>query len=426
MDLLIVGLNHNTAPVALREQVAFSPEQLGTALHDLKAACSLREVAILSTCNRTELYCVTDQEDPSPITQWLCDYHQLPNQELADSIYVSQREAAVAHVMRVATGLDSLVLGEPQILGQVKEAFTRSENHQCMGPELRRLSQNTYRIAKQARSSTSIGKNPVSVASTSVMMASQLFSDLATCEALLIGAGETIELVGLHLKNAGVSKIVIANRTLANAQRLADKLGATAITLSGIADYLPQTDVLIASTGSQLPILGKGTVESALKQRRHRPIFMVDLAVPRDIETEVSSLRDVYLYTVDDLQEIVARHMDDRKVAALEAESIVQQAVSDYAADHRSLHAVETLIALRQHHEEAKTDEVKRAVQQLRKGEDPHDVIHQLANRLTNKIVHTPTVELKKAGAEGREDLLEAARKLFQLSINDNGDEESM
>jgi glutamyl-tRNA reductase len=420
MELLAIGINHQTAPVALREQIAFDPDQLHQALQSVQQFANLQEIAILSTCNRTELYCAKEQLDDSPIIDWLCDYHDLPHEVLVASMYKHRDEAAVSHLMRVASGLDSMVLGEPQILGQMKTAFSMAKSAETMGPQLNRLSQKTYSIAKKVRTQTAIGENPVSVAYSAVTLAEQIFSDLSSCSAMLLGAGETIELVTRHLVNAGLTNLTIANRTFDRARVLAEEFNGTAIELSDIGSRLPEIDILIASTASPLPILGKGAVESALKQRRHRPVFMVDLAVPRDIEPEVGSLADVYLYSVDDLQEIIATNLKSREDARIEAESLIEQGVKEFTAHHRSLSSVETLVELRSKYEQIKQEELEKAAQLISKGTKVEKVIQQLANRLTNKIIHGPTIQLKKAGAEGRDDLLENARILFELNDEDH------
>ncbi|MCB1645614.1 MAG: glutamyl-tRNA reductase [Pseudomonadales bacterium] len=423
MDLMVVGINHNTAPVSLREKIAFTPDQLAHALPDLKASADLQELAILSTCNRTEIYAVHGHNEPEAIIRWLTDYHQLSEQTLRESIYTYWGHSSVKHVMRVAAGLDSMVLGEPQILGQLKDCFNYAQNHNTMGTELNRLSQNTYRVAKQVRSNTAIGQNPVSVASTSVVLASQLFADLSTCNALLLGAGETIELVARHLKNAGIRQMVIANRTLANAEKLAMEVGGLGTDLADIPNQLAGADIVIASTGSELPILGKGTVERALKQRRYKPIFMVDLAVPRDIEPEVDELRDVYLYSVDDLQAIIADNLSSREEAAEEAELMVEHAVQEFQRSHKSRDAVDVLVRFRKKHEAIKQAELARAIARLQKGEDAEKVLGSFANQLTNKIIHTPSIQLKQAGAEGRDDIFTALEDLFQLGDEDQDTE---
>jgi len=415
MDLLAIGINHNTAPISLREKVAFAPEQLSEALQAVKSTVDLREIAILSTCNRTELYCAMKTKDADPIAKWLCEYHDLAFPELESSFYTHWDDEAVSHLMRVAVGLDSMLLGEPQILGQLKTAFSTAQSAGTLGPLLNRLSQRTYSIAKKVRTDTAIGENPVSVAYAAATLAEQIFEDIATCNALFIGAGETIELVSRHLINAGLKNFVVANRTLDRALELTAKIGGQATSLSEIGTHLVDTDILISSTASQLPLLGKGAVESALKLRRHKPIFMVDLAVPRDIEPEVDELADIFLYSIDDLQEIVVENLRGREDAAIEAESLISQGVSKFTQDYKSLGAVNTLVQFRQKYDSLKDEELGKALHQLSEGAKPDAVLKQLANRLTNKIIHTPSIQLKKAGAEGRTGLLDSARELFDL-----------
>jgi glutamyl-tRNA reductase len=415
MELLIVGINHHTAPISLREKVAFTPDQLGHALPDLIVHGDLKELAILSTCNRTEIICTASHQDPTGIIEWMANYHHLPVEDLRPNIYIREGEDAIEHTMHVASGLDSMVLGEPQILGQVKDCYTYAQLHKTMGPDLNRLSQATYRAAKDVRTNTDIGKNTVSVASTAVILASQLFSDLSTCTALLIGAGDTIALSARHLRNAGLEDIVIANRTLENAEPLAHELGAHATDLSAVPLHLVNTDIVIAATASQLPILGKGTVERALKQRRHKPIFMLDLAVPRDIEPEVGTLRDIYLYSVDDLEQIIDQNRSNREEEATKARSMISRSVTKFLADHRSLGAQDTLVRFRGKSESLKEAELMKALQRLENGEDPEQIIRSLANQLTNKIIHTPSIQLKQAGKDGRHEFLDAIEDLFQL-----------
>lgn len=415
MNLLIVGINHTSAPVELREKVAFTPEQLVDALHDISANADLAEVAILSTCNRTEVIATSPRADSAAITQWLAEYHGMAIAELEQSIYSCQNKEAALHAMRVASGLDSMVIGEPQILGQFKDCFEQARRIGTLGTELDHLAQTTFRIAKKVRTETAIGENSVSVASTAVTLAGQLFSDLTTCNILLIGAGETIELVGRHLHAAGIKQLNIANRTLDNARRLAELFDGNAIDLQSIPAKLGDMDIVIASTASQLPILGKGTVERALKSRKHRPILMVDLAVPRDIEPEVGSLRDIYLYSVDDLQEIIDLNLSNREQAANDAEAIVQEEVSSYRSRHEMKAADDLIVRFREQHMQLKESELAKAMTRLEKGEDPASVVNQLANQLTNKFIHTPSVQLKNAVAEGEEEFLEAITRLYEL-----------
>ncbi len=415
MDLLILGLNHETAPIELREQVAFTPEETPHALTELRRIGQLAETAIVSTCNRTELYCLAESPEVERIGNWFARHHGLSEEVMQSSTYARKGVEAIEHAMRVAAGLDSLVIGETQILGQMKDAFTVAEDSGTLGPWLHKLSQATFRAAKLVRSNTAIGQSRVSVASVSVQLAGQLFSALSDCSALLIGAGDTTSLVGRHLRTAGIGELVICNRTLARAQTLATELGGRAAPLSDLPDLLVQSDVVISATASQLPVLGKGTVERAIRARRHRPIFMVDLAVPRDIEPEVSSLKDIYLYTVDDLQSIVSQNRSNRSSAADEAESLIQSEAARLTRDYKALSAVDTLVSLRRHHEQLRDDELERALDRLSAGDDPEAVLRQFARQLTNKIVHTPSIELKRAGADGDSGLLASTRRLFRL-----------
>jgi glutamyl-tRNA reductase len=415
MDLLIVGVNHQTAPVALREKIAFTPEQLGPALRDLAGKDAIEEVCILSTCNRTEVYAVAAPEQASGIASWLAEYHQESAELLAPSIYQHFGEGALTHLMRVASGLDSMILGEPQILGQLKDSFGAAAEVNVLSQHLNRISQNTYRVAKTVRTETSIGESTVSAASTAVDLASRLFADLKTCRALLVGAGETIEIVGRHLMNANVQQIVIANRTIRNAVELASELGGVATTLNDIPEQLTQADIVISSTASELPIIGKGTAERALRARRHQPIFMVDLAVPRDIEPEVNELRDIYLYSIDDLQQIIADNISTREEAAAQAEKIIHQAVQEFKRDDKSREITDVLVKFRQKHEAIKQSELEKALKRIEKGDSPDDVLTNLANQLTNKMMHQPSVQMKQAKADGRDDILQLIDDLFDL-----------
>ncbi|WP_261842131.1 glutamyl-tRNA reductase [Aliamphritea ceti] len=415
MALLALGINHKTASVAVREKVAFAPEQMADALAQACQVAKLREAVILSTCNRTELYCSTQLEGTRALLEWLGDYHKLDADELQQASYAHWDQDAAQHMMRVASGLDSLVLGEPQILGQLKSAYAVSQEVGVVGAELSRLFQQTFTVAKRVRTDTAIGENPVSVAYASVSLAQHIFADLSTSKALLIGAGETIELVARHLKEAGVTDMTVANRTLVRAETLAESFNAKAILLGDIPEALEDADIVIASTASQLPILGKGAVEAALKKRKHRPIFMVDIAVPRDIEPQVAELDDVYLYTVDDLREVIEENVRSRESAAREAEAIVAVGATEFMRQLRSLEAVGTVMAVRNQADQLRQQELEKAIKQLSNGKDPEAVLTNLARGLTNKLIHHPTVQLRQASAEGRTEMLEIAQQLFQL-----------
>lgn len=422
MALLALGINHKTASVEVRERVAFAPESLGEALQEAKCRAKLSEVAILSTCNRTELYCATELEGTRALLEWLGQYHGLDVDELQTCSYAYWDEEAVRHMMRVASGLDSLVLGEPQILGQLKSAYSVAQEEGLASVELGRLFRTTFNVAKQVRSQTAIGQNPVSVAYAAVSLAQHIFADVSSSRALLIGAGETIELVARHLKRAGVNQITVANRTLARALAVAEEFDGRAIELSQIPDELPNTDILIASTASQLPILGKGAVEAALKKRKHRPIFMVDIAVPRDIEPQVGDLDDVYLYTVDDLREVIEENQRERQTAAVEAEGIIETGAHEYMRQLRELDAVGTLRLLREQAVATAQQELEKSLKQLKNGKDAEEVLQRLAHGLTNKLLHQPTVQLRKASSDGRSDLLQLVQELYQLDAPDNQD----
>jgi len=415
MHLVALGINHHTAPVAIREKAAFAPERLVAALHDVTRSGAAGEAAILSTCNRTEIYCGLGLADAQPVLDWLCHYHRLRPAQLRPYIYQHPDQDAVKHAFRVAAGLDSLILGEPQILGQMKEAFATAHKAGATGKMLNRLFQQTFAVAKQVRTDTAIGASPVSVASATVLLAKRIFRDLAAETALLIGAGDTVELTARHLKENRIGHMIVANRTLERAQWLADQFGAEAISLAEMPARLIDADIVISSTASQLPILGKGAVESALKARRHRPMLMLDIAVPRDIEPEVAALPDVYLYTIDDLTDTVQENIQSRQTAAREAEKIIDTKVVDFMLWVKALDAVPTIRALRDSAAAVRDAELKRARAKLARGDDPRKVIEQLARALTNKFTHAPTDALKRADADGNEPLLDAARRLFDL-----------
>lgn len=421
MALLVLGINHRTASIELREKLAFSAESTPLALQSALQQTGLTELLILSTCNRTELYCAhADTVVDDDLLNWLAHYHHLSVADLGHCVYFYREDQAIRHALRVASGLDSMVLGEPQILGQMKAAFGLSTQHGAIDTQLNRLFQQAFSAAKQVRTETEIGQNPVSVAYAATALAKHIFTDLKHTSALLVGAGEMIELVARHLHEQGVAQLRIANRTHERATELAQRFGGEGLSLADITHYLHEADIVITSTASPLPVLGKGLVESALKQRKHKPMFMVDLAVPRDIEPEVSELPDVYLYTIDDLQGVIAENLKSRKVAAAEAEIIIENRVVHYLQGLRERTALETLTAYRQKIEGLKQSELDKALLDLRSGGDPEQVVASLAHKLSNKIMHQPTQALKQAGAEGRDDLLEWAQTLLGIDANDN------
>ena len=424
MTLIAFGINHKTAPVDIREKVAFAPEKMEQALHECVNKGEVNEAAIVSTCNRTELYFSllsdeTKENDITPQLEWFCQYHHLNVEDVKPYLYTHSNNDAVQHILRVASGLDSLVLGEPQILGQIKDAYSTANHAGTIGRQLNRLFQHTFSVAKQVRTDTAIGASPVSVAFAAVSLSKRIFADLSKHTALLIGAGETTELVARHLADQGLNKMIVANRTVERAQTLAKNFNAEAIALSDMPDRLVEADIIIASTASQLPILGKGAVERALKQRKHRPIFMVDIAVPRDIEPEVGELDDVYLYTVDDLHEVIEEGRNSREEAAKQAEEIIENQVDHFMGWLRSLKGVDTIRAFREQAEEKRDEQLAQAHKQLAAGKDPEQVMNELARTLTNKLIHEPSAQLNQAAYSGRKDLLDNARELFNLEPED-------
>ncbi|MEH0876019.1 glutamyl-tRNA reductase [Pectobacterium cacticida] len=417
MTLLALGINHKTAPVSLRERVVFSPEKLGEALDSLLQQPLVQGGVVLSTCNRTELYLSVEERENQreQLIRWLCKYHQLHPDEVNKSLYWLQDNAAVSHLMRVASGLDSLVLGEPQILGQVKKAFAESQRGHSLSSELERLFQKSFTVAKRVRTETDIGASAVSVAFAACTLARQIFESLAEITVLLVGAGETIELVARHLRQHNVKKMVIANRTRERAQALATEVGADVITLAELDAHLVQADIVISSTASTLPIIGKGMMERTLKARRNQPILMVDIAVPRDIEPEVGKLPNVYLYSVDDLHAIIQHNLAQRKAAAVQAESIVQQESADFMAWLRAQSAVETIRDYRAQAEELRAEMTAKALAAIQQGHDAEAVIQELTHRLTNRLIHAPTKSLQQAARDGDQNRLQILRDSLGL-----------
>ena len=415
MSLFVLGLNHTTAPVEIRERVTFGPDILMGALKGLTDLQGVEEGIILSTCNRTEVYCFASDAEPDSLSAWLASFHGLQHADLAPYLYLHQEDHTVSHLLSVASGLNSLVLGEPQILGQVKSAWQSASNGGTVGKILGRLFQHSFTAAKQVRTDTSIGDSPVSVAFAAVSLAKQIFSDLSEQTALLIGAGETIELAARHLEQQGVGRIIVANRTVARAHELADQFNGYAIGLTEIPAHLAEADIVISSTASPVPVLGKGAVESALKQRRHRPMFMVDIAVPRDIEAEVRELSDVYLYTVDDLEEVIQENLRSREEAAEQAKEIIDLKVEEFMEWLRSLDAVSIIQGYRSQAERCRDEILEKAVKMVENGKKPEEALKFLANTLTNRLLHTPSSQLREAGSTGQKELLDAASTLFQL-----------
>lgn len=415
MGILTLGLNHNTAPVSIRERLAFPVERLQHALHGLVQLPEIEEAAILSTCNRTELYCGASAAGQDLIIDWISHEQRLQREDFQPYLYAHTGTATIRHMFRVASGLDSMILGEPQILGQMKTAYQSAAEAGTLGKTLGKLFQHTFTAAKKVRTDTAIGSSPVSVAFAAVRLAQRIFDDLARQTAILIGAGETIELTARHLTENRIGELIIANRTYDKAHALAQQFNGFAISLEELPKHLAKADIVVASTASPLPILGKGSVESAIKARKHKPMFMVDLAVPRDIEPEVEQLRDVYLYTVDDLRNTVEEGLRSRQEAAKQAEEIIDTEVDHFLAWLRAQTATDIIRDYRRQADELRAQALAKAQLALKSGRPAEEALELLSHLLTNKLIHTPSTQLKQAGAYERHDLIAAARELFQL-----------
>ncbi|MBN8793625.1 MAG: glutamyl-tRNA reductase [Stenotrophomonas nitritireducens] len=407
MTLWVLGLNHQTAPVELRERAAFGGDALSRAMASLRQSPQLAEAVLLSTCNRTELYAVA--EDSQHLSRWLESHAG----DLQGYLYEHRDDDAVRHLFRVATGLDSMVLGEPQILGQVKDAWSLAHDSGAIGNHLDRLFQQTFSVAKRARTDTRVGANPVSVASTAVRLAQDSFARLDDSTVLLVGAGETIELAARHLGEARVKRLLIANRTLAHAQELASRHGGVALPLTELERHLAEADVVFSATAAREPVILQRQVAAALRARRHKPMLLFDLAVPRDIEAGVGELADAYLYTVDDMERAVEENRRSRREAAAEAETIIDLQVSRYMENLRATHLQAPLKQLRAFGEATRAELLEKARQQLANGKTADEVLEQLAHGLTNRLLHPPTAALRQAALEGDADLTRAAERLF-------------
>ncbi len=413
MPLIALGVNHQTAPVDVRERVAVGDAQLAEALQALLALPGVEEAALLSTCNRTELYAHVGDGASPDLVGWLAQRNGLDPEALAAYVYRHDDAAAARHLFRVATGLDSLVLGEPQILGQVKTAWQQARGAGSLRTPLDRLFQQGFQVAKRVRTDTRIGAHPVSVAYAGVRLVRQVFAELERATVLLIGAGETIELAAKHLVNAEAKRLLIANRTLEHAQALASRVGGYALPLGELGRHLPEADVVISATAAREPVLHAATVRDALKARRQRPMFLLDLAVPRDIEPATGALPNVYLYSVDDLEQVISENKASRQVAAEQAEAIIDLAVEHYIAWWRAQGRQDSLRALRRSAEAAKADAMARARERLAAGEPAEAVMERLAHQLTNQLLHAPTAALRQAAMDGDVATLAVAARLF-------------
>jgi len=413
MQLYAFGINHQTAPLEVRERIAFNAEGLTSALRDLVGHQPVREAAIISTCNRTELYC--NAQEPATAVSWLADYHQMKPNVLEPYLYRLPRERAVKHAFRVASGLDSMVLGEAQILGQMKQAVRSAEKAGTLGLVLHKLFQQTFSVAKEVRTRTDIGASSVSMAAAAVRLAERIFPAISEQKILFVGAGEMIELTARHFAAQKPRGATFANRTVERAQLLAIQFDGKAVSINDLAEVLAAHDIVVTSTASPLPIIGKGMVERALKARRHRPMLMVDLAVPRDVEAEVAKMDDVFLYCVDDLGRMVQEGRDSRTAAVSDAEHIIDAKVGDFMQWLGGREAVPTIRALRDQAERARRHEMDRALRLLRKGESAERVLEMLSQSLTNKLMHAPTAALHEGTQAERDELQRVVERIYQV-----------
>ncbi len=422
MTLIAYGINHETAPLEVREKVSFSNDMVLDALVELRQQAGVYEAAIFSTCNRTEIYCNVDDENNNRPIEWLHHFHEMRPGLLSPFLYKHPNMNAVRHVLRVASGLDSMILGEPQVLGQLKEAYKRAIHAGSIGHALNRLFQHSFHVAKEVRSNTAIGNHPVSVAFASVRLAQQIFGALNDQTALLVGAGETINLVAKYLYENGLRRMIIANRTLAHSQHLANTYCVYAIATDDIANHLAEADIIISATASPVAIIEKSIVEQAIRLRKHKPMLMVDLAVPRDIALEVGALNDVYLYNVDDLKGLIQDNLQQRQQAAIQAEGIVDLQTQDFMAWLDSRNTVSMIRALRDHADTIQQETIKTGLNRLNSGADPRIVLKEMARTLSNKLIHAPSSQLRNARAQDRKQLLQAVAMLYKIG-SDKDDE---
>ena len=421
MSIITVGLNHTTAPLDLRERAVVDDAGMSSALRSLSSFPGVSEAAILSTCNRTDLYCGMGAGQDAP-TRWFDEFLGIDRRDLTGHLYVHREDDAVRHVMRVASGLDSMVLGEPQILGQLKQAYGLARREGSLGVVLDKLFQRSFSVAKRVRTDTDIGASPVSVAYAAVTLAHRIFGDLDARTALLVGAGETVELCARHLASSRIGRMVIANRTPEHARRIATALGAYAIALDEVPLHLAEADIVISSTGSREPVISSEQVRAAVGRRRRRPMFMADLAVPHDIDRDAGDLPDVYLYSVDDLADVIEEGRQRRVAAAGVAEGIIDQQVAEFMAWMRGRRVSSVIVQVRESAAAAREEVLGKARRRMRGGESPDEVIEYVARTLTNKLLHTPSTGIREAGENDRQDIVEAARLLFGV---DEGGEDS-
>jgi glutamyl-tRNA reductase len=411
MPFVACGLNHKTAPLSVREKVALSPAEHDKFLFSLFQNTDVKEAALLSTCNRTEIYC--DTQDPEILSYWLAEEHQLPFEHLSPYIYLHEGHEGIKHTLRVASGLDSMMLGEPQILGQMKQAYQQACQLGTAKTQLRSVFEYVFSASKRIRTRSGIGTNPISIAYAAVQLVGQKCGHLPSLNVFLIGSGETASLVAKYLHQQGVHRFMVASRTQDNAERLAKSFGAQSLSITDIPQYLAKADVIICATACPLPFINKNLVTHALNQREQKPMFFLDLAVPRDVEPNVAELENVLLYNIDDLQNRIEKGMDERKSAALLAEQLVESELDNYLRKHRSLKANSVICNYRELMHHLAQEELQRALNKLAAGQSQLSVLNEFTDRLVNKCIHFPTTGLKQIAWDGREDLLDLVQSLF-------------
>jgi glutamyl-tRNA reductase len=424
MSLVVVGINHRTAPVEVRERVVFEPERIPTALRELRSLPTVHESVIVSTCNRTELYCVIEgsQQQRRQLSEWLQRYHGL-GMSIDHSLYHHDEHEAVAHTFAVASGLDSMVLGEPQILGQLKDAYRLAHEAGATGPVLNRLFQCAFSVAKRVRTETKIGANAVSVASAAVAIARTVFASFDTRTALMVGAGETVALAARHFHADGLRRMIIANRSVDRAQELATEFHGFAISLEDIADHLHEADIVVASTAAPGTIVTRAMTEQALRTRKRKPMFMLDLAVPRDIDADVAELEDVYLFTIDDLQTVVNENLEGRRQAAREATDLIESEVERFTHSLRTRDAAPLIRRLRAEADRTRQQTLEQALQMIAHGRTHEEALQFLANTLTSRLIHVPSQHLRDAAETGDTEVLEALARIYRVDTTTPGDE---
>ncbi|HHT0594042.1 TPA: glutamyl-tRNA reductase [Legionella anisa] len=422
MVFVACGLNHKTAPINVREKVALSPATQDSLLHSLLTLPEVSEAAILSTCNRTEIYCAT--HDSQVIAHWLTKEHKLPLDSLSPFFYMHKGNQGIKHLLRVASGLDSMMIGEPQILGQMKQAYQHACNLGAIKTELRPIFEYVFSASKRVRTQSGVGTNPVSVAYAAVQLIGQLFTDYKSLNVFLIGSGETASLVAKYLRQQGVERFMIASRTLENAEKLANLFNGKTIPITDIAEYLPQADVIVSATNCPIHFINKSLVEQALNQRHHSPMFFLDLSVPRDVEENIKELGEIQLYNIDDLQTMIDKGMEERRYAALHAEQLIDEELNKYIRKHRSLKAKKVICDYRSQMQDLAQKELQRALKKLSAGQCQQIVLNEFSERLVNKLTHNPTAGLRQIAKDGREDLFTLAQYLFNTTTHQSSYEE--